>query len=112
MRGGRKPSPLRGSGTPSCHRRNRRSTVYFLNLFLRPPSRRPMPAGALFHAPEGLTMADAKKMSGADILVQCLIRHGTEAVFAYPGGASMPLHQSLTHVADKIRTILPRHEQG
>ncbi|HEX3151522.1 MAG TPA: biosynthetic-type acetolactate synthase large subunit [Gemmataceae bacterium] len=57
-------------------------------------------------------MADSKKMSGADILVQCLIRHGTEAVFAYPGGASMPLHQSLTHVADKIRTILPRHEQG
>jgi acetolactate synthase-1/2/3 large subunit len=33
-------------------------------------------------------------------------------IFAYPGGASMPLHQSLTHHKDRIRTILPRHEQG
>jgi acetolactate synthase-1/2/3 large subunit len=51
-------------------------------------------------------------MSGSDILVESLARHGVEVVFAYPGGASMPLHQSLTHYADKLRTILPRHEQG
>ena len=51
-------------------------------------------------------------MSGADILVHSLIRHGVEVVFAYPGGASMPIHQSLTRAQDKIRTILPRHEQG
>src|SRR5215217_7977833 len=51
-------------------------------------------------------------MSGADILVESLIRHGVDVVFAYPGGASMPIHQSLTQVADKVRTILPRHEQG
>jgi acetolactate synthase-1/2/3 large subunit len=59
-------------------------------------------------------MADsnAVPMSGSDILVECLIRHGVEVVFAYPGGASMPIHQSLTRVAGKIRTILPRHEQG
>ena len=56
--------------------------------------------------------ADSTKMSGADILVQTLIRHGVDTVFAYPGGASMPLHQSLTKVTDKLRTILPRHEQG
>jgi acetolactate synthase-1/2/3 large subunit len=35
-----------------------------------------------------------------------------DVIFAYPGGASMPLHQSLTHAKDRIRTILPRHEQG
>jgi acetolactate synthase I/II/III large subunit len=51
-------------------------------------------------------------MSGADILVECLIRHGVDNVFAYPGGASMPIHQSLTKVAHRLRTILPRHEQG
>ncbi|MCL4207259.1 MAG: biosynthetic-type acetolactate synthase large subunit [Pirellulaceae bacterium] len=51
-------------------------------------------------------------MSGADILVQSLVRHGVEVLFAYPGGASMPLHQALTRFSDKIRTILPRHEQG
>jgi acetolactate synthase-1/2/3 large subunit len=50
--------------------------------------------------------------SGADILVQCLVNHGVEVIFAYPGGASMPIHQSLTKFDDKVRTILPRHEQG
>ena len=54
----------------------------------------------------------AAPMSGADILVESLIRHGVEVVFAYPGGASMPIHQSLTKVSDRLRTILPRHEQG
>jgi acetolactate synthase-1/2/3 large subunit len=49
---------------------------------------------------------------GADILVQCLVNHGVEVVFAYPGGASMPIHQALTRFNRKIRTILPRHEQG
>ena len=33
-------------------------------------------------------------------------------MFAYPGGASMPLHQALRQRRDRIRTILPRHEQG
>jgi acetolactate synthase-1/2/3 large subunit len=51
-------------------------------------------------------------LSGATILVQCLLNHGVEVVFAYPGGASMPIHQALTHVRSRLRTILPRHEQG
>ncbi len=50
--------------------------------------------------------------SGADILVQCLVNHDVEVVFAYPGGASMPLHQALTRFQNRLRTILPRHEQG
>src|SRR5215475_4942845 len=50
--------------------------------------------------------------SGADILVQCLVNHGVDVVFAYPGGASMPIHQALTRVEGRLRTILPRHEQG
>jgi acetolactate synthase-1/2/3 large subunit len=50
--------------------------------------------------------------SGAAILVECLIRHGVDTVFAYPGGASMPIHQALTRVSNRLRTILPRHEQG
>src|SRR3990172_913679 len=49
---------------------------------------------------------------GSDILVECMIRQGVEVVFAYPGGASMPIHQSLVKFRDRIRTILPRHEQG
>src|SRR6185436_236579 len=50
--------------------------------------------------------------SGADILVQALVRHGVDTIFAYPGGASMPLHQALTRHSKNLRTILPRHEQG
>lgn len=50
-------------------------------------------------------------MFGRDIFVEALEREGVEVIFAYPGGASMEIHQSLTK-SKKIRTILPRHEQG
>jgi acetolactate synthase I/II/III large subunit len=49
-------------------------------------------------------------MLGSEILVSCLEREGVDVIFAYPGGASMEIHQALTR--SKIRTILPRHEQG
>ena len=52
-----------------------------------------------------------REMKGADAVVECLIREGVDVIFAYPGGASQELHQSLART-DKIRTILPRHEQG
>jgi acetolactate synthase-1/2/3 large subunit len=55
--------------------------------------------------------AESAPMRGADIVIKCLELEGVEVVFAYPGGASMELHQSLTR-SKKIRTILPRHEQG
>ena len=50
-------------------------------------------------------------MPGRDILVEALEREGVEVIFAYPGGASMEIHQALTR-SKKIRTVLPRHEQG
>ncbi len=55
---------------------------------------------------------ETQLMSGADILVKSLVDHGVEVIFAYPGGASMPLHQALTRQSKRLRTILPRHEQG
>ncbi|KAM7467368.1 hypothetical protein LguiB_014930 [Lonicera macranthoides] len=48
---------------------------------------------------------------GADILVEALEREGVTDVFAYPGGASMEIHQALTR-SRAIRNVLPRHEQG
>ncbi|KAK6912974.1 Thiamine pyrophosphate enzyme, central domain [Dillenia turbinata] len=48
---------------------------------------------------------------GCDVLVEALEREGVRHVFAYPGGASMEIHQALTRSA-VIRNILPRHEQG
>ncbi|MAG92252.1 MAG: acetolactate synthase catalytic subunit, partial [Planctomycetaceae bacterium] len=53
-----------------------------------------------------------REHNGADILVEALVHQGVQTIFAYPGGASMPLHQSLMNFSDDIRTILPRHEQG
>ena len=50
-------------------------------------------------------------MLGCEILVACLEREGVDTIFAYPGGASMEIHQALTR-SKKIRTVLPRHEQG
>ena len=58
------------------------------------------------------TARRSSPMTGADALVESLVRHGVEVIFAYPGGASMPMHQALTRYRDRIRTILPRHEQG
>ncbi|QSR87954.1 biosynthetic-type acetolactate synthase large subunit [Methylacidiphilum caldifontis] len=51
------------------------------------------------------------EMSGADCVVATLEKEGVDTIFAYPGGASMPMHQSLTR-AKNLRTVLPRHEQG
>ncbi|WOG89219.1 hypothetical protein DCAR_0208456 [Daucus carota subsp. sativus] len=48
---------------------------------------------------------------GSDVLVEALEREGVEHVFAYPGGASMEIHQALTR-SQTIQNILPRHEQG
>jgi acetolactate synthase-1/2/3 large subunit len=61
------------------------------------------------------TASNAKQapvLDGAEIFVRALIRQGVDLIFAYPGGCSMPLHQSLTYHRDELRTILPRHEQG
>lgn len=48
---------------------------------------------------------------GSDILVQALEREGVDQLFAYPGGASMEIHQALTR-SGVIQNILCRHEQG
>ena len=63
--------------------------------------------------PKDLTPAPdrGQMMTGAEILVSCMEREGVDTIFAYPGGASMPIHQALT-ASKQIRTILPRHEQG
>lgn len=49
-------------------------------------------------------------MAGCDIFVKALERGGVQHIFAYPGGASLEIHQALTR--STIRTLLPRHEQG
>jgi acetolactate synthase-1/2/3 large subunit len=50
------------------------------------------------------------KISGAEILLECLQREGVEVIFGYPGGQVIPIYDALYD--SKLRNILVRHEQG
>eukprot|EP00192_Tetraselmis_astigmatica_P009042 CAMPEP_0117661384 /NCGR_PEP_ID=MMETSP0804-20121206/7508_1 /TAXON_ID=1074897 /ORGANISM="Tetraselmis astigmatica, Strain CCMP880" /LENGTH=677 /DNA_ID=CAMNT_0005468247 /DNA_START=151 /DNA_END=2185 /DNA_ORIENTATION=+ len=62
-------------------------------------------------AAPGKTNWGNQPRKGCEILVEALEREGVKTVFAYPGGASMEIHQALTK-SKQIRNILCRHEQG
>ena len=49
-------------------------------------------------------------LSGADILWSCLVEHGVDTVFGYPGGAILPAYDRL--LDHPIRHVLVRHEQS
>jgi acetolactate synthase-1/2/3 large subunit len=49
-------------------------------------------------------------LSGARILLECLVREGVDCIFGYPGGASLPLYDALYD--HPIRHVLVRHEQN
>jgi acetolactate synthase-1/2/3 large subunit len=53
----------------------------------------------------------SEERSGAEILVESLVRQGVEFVFGYPGGAVLPIYDALFS-DDRIRHILVRHEAG
>lgn len=53
-----------------------------------------------------------KKMSGSQAVLECLLHEGVDLIFGYPGGAIMPVYDSLYNYQDKIEHILTRHEQG
>jgi acetolactate synthase I/II/III large subunit len=52
----------------------------------------------------------ARLMSGAEIVLECLIREQVDTFFGYPGGVTLPLYDALYD--SKIRHILVRHEQN
>ena len=56
-------------------------------------------------------MSVSEERSGANILVESLVRQGVEFVFGYPGGAVLPIYDALFG-DDRIRHILVRHEAG
>jgi acetolactate synthase-1/2/3 large subunit len=51
------------------------------------------------------------KLSGAQILIECLKREGVKVVFGYPGGVNLPIFDVL-YDEKEIEFILCRHEQG
>lgn len=54
----------------------------------------------------------ARKLTGAQGLLECLVTQDVDLIFGYPGGAIMPVYDALYDYQDKIRHILTRHEQG
>lgn len=53
-----------------------------------------------------------ERITGAEAVLRCLIEEGVDTIFGYPGGAIMPVYDALYHYTDRLRHILPRHEQG
>ncbi len=52
------------------------------------------------------------EMTGAKILMECLLEQGVDTVFGYPGGTILNVYDELYHYQDRITHILVSHEQG
>ena len=52
------------------------------------------------------------KITGADIIIECLVEQGVDTVFGYPGGQVIPLYDAIYRNKGRIRHILTAHEQG
>ncbi len=53
-----------------------------------------------------------KKIPGSEAVILALIEENVDIIFGYPGGAMIPIYDSLYDYNDKITHILTRHEQG
>lgn len=51
------------------------------------------------------------KLTGAEIILECLVREGVDLMFGYPGGAILPTYDAMTKYP-QIHHVLTRHEQG
>ena len=51
------------------------------------------------------------KLTGAQIVIESLIKENVEVVFGYPGGAIMNVYDEI-YKQDKFKHILAKHEQG
>ncbi len=54
----------------------------------------------------------AKEITGSEALILSLSNEGVDTIFGYPGGAIMPVFDTLYDYRDKINHVLVRHEQG
>ena len=52
------------------------------------------------------------KLTGADIVIECLKEQGVDTVFGYPGGTILNIYDALYKHQDEITHILTSHEQG
>ncbi len=52
------------------------------------------------------------RLTGAEILIECLKEQGVDTIFGFPGGAVLNIYDALYKAKDEIRHILTSHEQG
>ena len=52
------------------------------------------------------------KLTGAEIICECLLEQKVDTVFGYPGGAALNTYDALYKYSDRINHILTAHEQG
>src|SRR5690554_251903 len=52
------------------------------------------------------------KLTGVEILIECLKEQGVDTIFGFPGGAVLNIYDALYKAKDSIRHILVSHEQG
>lgn len=52
------------------------------------------------------------KLTGSQIIVECLLEQGVDTVFGYPGGAVLNIYDALYQYSGRIRHIITAHEQG
>ncbi len=51
-------------------------------------------------------------LTGAQIIIEELVKHDVKTIFGYPGGAVLPLYDEIYKNSDRIEHILTAHEQG
>ena len=54
----------------------------------------------------------ARRLKGAEVILEILKAEKVDTVFGYPGGAVIPIYDALYDYKDSIQHILVRHEQG
>ena len=52
------------------------------------------------------------KLTGSEIVIECLKEQGVDTVFGYPGGTILNIYDALYKHSDEINHILVSHEQG
>lgn len=52
------------------------------------------------------------RLTGAEVIIECLLEEGVDTVFGYPGGQVIPLYDAIYEYKGRIRHILTAHEQG
>ena len=52
------------------------------------------------------------RLTGSEIIMECLLKEGVHVMFGYPGGAILPTYDAMAKYEDRLHHVLVRHEQG